>query len=120
MIVRAVRGRSQGGFATAELAAAFPAIILLLLTGLFAVSAVATQTRCADAAREAALAAARGEDGSEAATRHLPPTAQLAIDATGDTVSAKVTAEIRPLGSLLPTMTVIGRATAAREDREAP
>lgn len=108
----------QGGFATAELAAALPAIVLLLLTGLFAVNAVATQTRCADAAREAVLAQARGEDGHAAAGRHLPPKAHVDIDSTGDIVTAEVSAQVRPLGSLLPAMTVTGRATAAREDRE--
>lgn len=110
----------QSGFATAELAAAMPAIVLLLLTGLFAVNTVATQTRCADAAREAVLAQSRGEDGRTAADRHLPKQARVDIDATGDTVTAEVSAPVHPLGSLLPAMTVTGRATAAREDGETP
>lgn len=117
--VRTLTNR-QGGFATAELAAALPAIVLLLLTGLFAVNAIATQTRCTDAAREAVLAQARGEDGSTAANRHLPPHAQVDIASTGDTVTAEISAPVRPLGSLLPAMTVTGRATAAREDQETP
>lgn len=110
----------QDGFATAELAAALPAFVLLLLTGLFAVNTVATQTRCADAAREAVLAESRGEDGRVAVAGQLPPHAEVDLSGTDDVVTAEITATVRPLGSLLPAMTVTGRATAAREDRGTP
>lgn len=115
-----MRTDRQSGHATAELAAALPAIVLLLLTGLFAVNTIAFQTRCTDAARDAVLAEARGEDGRAAADHRLPPRSKLDITSTDDTVTARVTATVHPLGSLLPAMTVTGRAAAAREDRETP
>lgn len=98
-------GRSAG-YATAELAASLPAVVLLLLAGLTAVNAVSTQTRCIDAARDVALALARGE---RSPTEHLPPDARIAIDTSADQIFVTVTAPV--VGGL----TVSGRAVAARE-----
>ena len=47
--------------ATAEVAVALPALVLLVAAAMTAVSMVTAQLRCVDAAREAARAAARGE-----------------------------------------------------------
>ena len=110
----------DAGYATAELAAAFPAVVLLLLAGLFTVTAVTTQTRCADAAREAALAEARGENGESAAAARLPPNGTVSVASGADTVTATVSAPVRPLGTLLPPVTVNGKATAANEKRGQP
>ena len=54
--------------------------MLLLFAGLTAVSAVTTKAQCVDAAREAALAAARGERGAAAGQRVAPPGAGLDRD----------------------------------------
>ncbi|CCH15497.1 Protein of unknown function [Micromonospora lupini str. Lupac 08] len=63
-------GGDRGSF-TAELAAGLPALLLLLLAGLTAVNAVSTQASCLHTAREAALAAARGDsDADGSARRH--------------------------------------------------
>jgi Flp pilus assembly protein TadG len=110
-----VRVASDRGAFTAELAAGLPALILLLLVGLTAVSAVTVRAQCVDAAREGALAAARGDAGVVAAARVAPPGADIRIAAAGDTVTARVQAPVRLLGAHLSAITVRGTAVAARE-----
>jgi TadE-like protein len=104
-------GRDRGSF-TAELAAGLPALMLLLLAGLTAVSAVTVKGQCVDAAREAALATARGEAAS---TWYAPPDATVQLEVDGDKVTARVRAPVRLLGAHLPAITVEGTAVAARE-----
>jgi Flp pilus assembly protein TadG len=107
-------GRDRGSF-TAELAAGLPALMLLLFGGLTAVSAVTTKAQCVDAAREAALAAARGEGGAEAGQRVGPAGATVSIAAEGDTVVATVRAPVRAIGAGVPGTTVAATAVAALE-----
>jgi Flp pilus assembly protein TadG len=97
------------------LAAGLPALLLLLFAGLTAVNAVTTRAGCLDAAREAALAASRGEPGSVAGTRYAPAGAEISVAATGDRVTATVRAPVRTLGGLLPRITVSATAVAAVE-----
>jgi hypothetical protein len=89
--------------------------MLLLFVGLSAVSAVTTKLRCVDAAREAAVAAARGGSGAEAGQRSAPGGAEVHLTVAGDTVTATVRAPVRPLGRLLPGRSVTGTAVAAIE-----
>jgi Flp pilus assembly protein TadG len=107
-------GRDRGSF-TAEFAAGLPALILMLLVGLTAVSAVSTQLQCLDAAREGALAAARGDPAAAAAGRDAPPGADVSISVGSDTATAAVGAPVRMLGGNLPLITVRATAVAARE-----
>jgi Flp pilus assembly protein TadG len=107
--------RADRGSATAELAVGLPALVMLLLVGLTAVNAVTTQLRCVDAARDAALAASRGASGREAGLRSAPDEATVAVTVDGDLVRAEVRAPVRPLGGLLPRLTVTGEAVAAVE-----
>ncbi|GAA0793698.1 TadE family type IV pilus minor pilin [Spirilliplanes yamanashiensis] len=107
-------GRDRGSF-TAELAAGLPALTLLLLAGLTAVTAVTTHLQCVDAAREGALAAGRGDGGAAAAHRIAPPGATVAEGGGGDTVTMSVRAPVKVLGARLPRITVDAAATAARE-----
>jgi hypothetical protein len=107
-------GRDRGSF-TAEFAAGLPALMVLLFVGLTAVSAMTAEGQCVDAAREAALAAARGEPGPPAADRFAPPGATVQVESDGETVVAHVRAPIRLLGAHLPVITVEGSAVAARE-----
>jgi TadE-like protein len=100
---------------TAELAAAMPVVVLLLLAGMTGVSAVITELRCVDAAREAARTAARGGPGVPAGRRAAPPGASVAVTTDGDTVHATVRATVRPLGPHLPGFAVEGSAVAAVE-----
>jgi len=107
-------GRDRGSF-TAEFAAGLPALMLMLFVGLTAVNAVSTQLQCLDAAREGAIAAARGDSGPAAATRVAPPGAQVSISTGTDTVTATVGSSVRVLGGHLPLITVRATAVAARE-----
>lgn len=107
-------GGERGSF-TAELAAGLPALVLLLAAGLTAVGAVTTRAGCLDAAREAALAAARGEPGSASGSGHAPAGAQVAVTVSGDRVTATVRAPVRTLGARLPRITVSATAVAAVE-----
>jgi Flp pilus assembly protein TadG len=107
-------GRDRGSF-TAELAAGLPALMLLLLAGLTAVGAVTTKAQCVDAAREGAIAAARGEPGVAAASRIAPDGASVAVRPGGDTVTVTVDAPVRLLGGVLPRLSVRAVAEAAME-----
>ncbi|MGX6605377.1 TadE family type IV pilus minor pilin [Micromonosporaceae bacterium Da 78-11] len=107
-------GGDRGSF-TAELAAGLPALMLLLLAGLTAVSAMVAKGQCVDAARDGALAAARGDPGGPAAAGVAPPGAEIHIAVAGDAVTARVRAPVRLLGAHLPAIVVEGSATAARE-----
>jgi hypothetical protein len=114
LIGRRWPGRDRGQF-TAELAAGLPALLLLLLAGLTAVVAVSTRLQCLDAAREGAIAAARGESGTAAAAGEAPPGATISVATAGATVTAAVSAPVRVLGGHLPQITVRATAVAARE-----
>ena len=108
------RGRDRGS-TTAELAAATPAVALLLFVGVAAVAATQTKLQCADAARDAALAAARGQEGGLSARSTAPDGATITIQLNGDTVTATVTAPARVIGARLPPIEVSATAVAARE-----
>lgn len=109
------RARGDRGSATAELAVALPALVVFLGAALGAVSAVTAKLECVDAAREAAISAARGADGVAAGLRHAPPGASVRLVTDGDAVRATVTGRVRPWGGRLPGITVVGDATAALE-----
>ena len=111
------RDRDRGSF-TAELAAGLPALMMLLLVGLTAVGAVTAKIQCVDAAREGALAAARGAPGAAAATRIAPAGATVDISEGADTVKLSVRAPVPILGGSLPAITVQATAEAAREPAE--
>ena len=107
--------RGDRGSATAEFAVALPALVLLLLFAVGAVNAVLTRMRCVDAARDAALAQARGGDGLAVARSRAPDGAEIEIHLDGDRVRVIVRVAVRPLGSHLPSVTVSGDATAEEE-----
>lgn len=112
--VERAAGGDRGSF-TAELAAGLPALLLLLVAGLTAVNAVSAQAGCLHAAREAALAAARGADGSAEGGRAAPPGAEVSVSVDGGRVQATVRAPVRTLGGRLPRITVVATAVAAVE-----
>jgi TadE-like protein len=120
---RVGRGRSPGrerGSATAELAVALPALVLVLLFALGAVDAVLARLRCIDAARDAALTAARGGDGTAAGSRGAPPGATVTVTRDGDIVRARVRVRVAPLGPHLPGVTVEGDAATEVEPGAVP
>lgn len=109
------RDRRERGSVAAEFATALPVVILLLLTGVSAITAVGTRMRCLDAAREAALAGSRGESAEHAASLRAPPGATVTVEPGPETVTASVSADVPLLGGLLPPLRVSGDAVAATE-----
>ena len=109
------------GAVTAEFAVALPALVLLLGFGLGAIDATLDKLRCADAARDAALAQARGGDGMAAGEARAPAGATVVVTMAGGAVRATVTMTSRPLGSHLPGVSIASSAVAAVEpDGETP
>jgi len=100
---------------SAELAAALPALVLLFVCGLAAVQLAGVKLRCLAAARDAALAEARGAAGESAGRRMAPGGADVAVSVDGDLARAAVSARVRPFGSRLPWFTVSASAVAAVE-----
>lgn len=112
----AVRGRDRG-MATVELAVALPAVVLVVVAGMTAVSVLTAQLRCVDAAREAARAAARGESAAvvrSLAARAGPPGAVLTVAGDASEVTVTVTAE-SGVARGLPSFRVAAVAVALRE-----
>jgi Flp pilus assembly protein TadG len=115
-------GRRDGGMATAELAVVLPALVLVVVAALTAVSVLLAQLRCVDAAREGARAAARGEPAEvarSAAARVAPAAAAVDIRPDGDVVRVTVSATAGRKGGLLPTFRVTATAVAQREAESA-
>jgi hypothetical protein len=101
---------------TAELAACLPVLVLLLAVALSAVSVASVRVRAQDAAREAARAAARGDDHNAAElARAAAPGAQIRLQVTGDDVVAIASVRAHLLVPFLPPVTVTEQAVAARE-----
>ena len=109
---------TERGAVTAEVAVALPALVLVTVTLMWLVSVAAAQIRCADAAREAARALARGDQSADAEAimaRTAPRGSSMTSQVHDDIVEVRVRADVRPpgsLGRLLPDSTVVGSATA--------
>lgn len=103
------------GTVTVEAALALCSLVVVLALMLAAVSAVAAQLRCVDAAREAARLTARGEpDRAEDLARRIAPRgAVVAVTVTGDEITARVSAD--PVAGLLPGIEVGAEAVAVLE-----
>jgi Flp pilus assembly protein TadG len=95
--------------------------MVILGVAIGAVTVVAERVRLADAAREAARAAARGDP---AAGRRLAlgdaPGARVVVSTGGGAVTAVATKDVHPLGGWLPSITVSERGAAAVEPTVAP
>jgi len=113
----------QRGAVTAEIAAALPALMLVVVAAIWAVALGLAQLRCADAAREAARAAARGEPTAtvrDVAHAVAPAGAAMRIAEQDGLVTVECTAPLRPpvpFGDRLPAPTVRSSATAVGEGR---
>lgn len=102
---------------TAELAAALPVLVLVLWVAVVAVVVAQAKVRCADAAREAALAAARGDMSRAQALAEFA--AGRRVDVTSvrsgqGLTTVRVRMELRPMG-WLGAMTVEESAVVADE-----
>jgi len=115
--MRSRRGLAgDSGMVTAELAASLPVLMILLGVALSAVSVAGQRVRAADAAREAARAAARGDSTAAARlAREAAPGAAVTISRSGDRVVAQVRIAVHPMGGWLPALQVVERAVAAAE-----
>ena len=103
-----------------EAALALCSLVAVLALVLAAVSAVAAQLRCIDAAREAARLTARGEPdrAEEIARRIAPRGAVVAVTVRGDEVTARVSAN--SAAGLLPGVDVGAEAAAVLEPGPLP
>jgi hypothetical protein len=106
------------GAVTVEAALALCALTVFLALALGALMAVAQTMRCADAARELARLAARGEPdrGRTVAAALAPAGSRMDLIQDGDTVTALVSTRL--VGAL--PLTVGGRAVAALEGAGLP
>jgi TadE-like protein len=112
------RGALDAGVATAEIAVALPALVVLVAAGMTAVSVITAQLRCVDAAREAARAAARGESSAvvrSLAERSGPPASRVDVSWPGEEVRVSVSSQASSVGGLLPSIRVSAAAVALRE-----
>jgi hypothetical protein len=121
------RERPERGSATAETAVALPALVVVLALCLWVLGVAAATLRCAEAARAAARAAARGEPPSgvgDTAARTAGRPVTTTTTAHGDLltvrVSWRVAAHVPLLGRLIPAFTVHQTATARIEPRAGP
>jgi hypothetical protein len=118
---RPARGDPSPGAVTAEVAAALPALVVVVIAAVWVVSIALAQMRCADAAREAARAAARGDETSvvvDVAKAIASDDARVRVRVEGDLVTVEVSARIPvpiPFGDGLPAPTVHATAAAVME-----
>ncbi len=112
--------RSESGMVTAEMALAIPALMAVVVALAWLLSLGATQGLVAQAAREGARAAARGESAASvrAAAQLVAPEAAVTVRRSGRTVS--VTAAVTrtpPIRFLRPLRREVrASATSWRED----
>jgi Flp pilus assembly protein TadG len=116
------RSADERGMVTAELAMAMPTLVILTFAGVLAVGVGQARVRCADGAREAARAIARGDPGvadalaTSAAGRPVTVQAAGGGSSSADTV-VTVTMIVHPV-SWLPSLTVSESAVVATEPDE--
>jgi hypothetical protein len=108
-------GSHDGGGVTAEFAVALPALLLMVTFALGAVDAVLAKVQCVDAARDAALVAARGGDGFAAGQARAPRDAVVRVTSGDGTVQATVSVRVAPLGGRLGSFVASGSAVATLE-----
>lgn len=105
---------ADSGSVTIEAAIGLAVLVLVLAACLAGIACLLAQVRCADAAREAARLAARGDQtGIASAMSALAPTGATLSLSQGDLVTATVSAA--PAGGLLPGVVISASASAVRE-----
>lgn len=118
---RPARADPARGAVTAEIATALPALVMVVIGAVWVVSVGLTQLRCADAAREAARAAARGDEPavvSSVAEAAAPDGAVVQVRVERDIVTVEVAARVPPplpFGDHVPAPTVRASAVAVKE-----
>jgi hypothetical protein len=113
--------RSDEGAVTAEMAMALPVLVLITWAVMWFVSVLGTQARCAEAARAAARAGARGDDPAVSARSLLPTGASLRVTHSEGWLKVVVSGSRPPPGPLagwLPGISVSGASVAAVEEQD--
>jgi len=119
--ISATRSTSDNdcGSVTVEIAVALPALVFVLVIGLWGVTVAGDRVACVDAARAGARAAARGEDLASvraAVAKAAPSGADLEIGHDSDITYVTVTAKIQPPANVtLPDLVLHERAEALTE-----
>ncbi|MEV5826611.1 TadE family type IV pilus minor pilin [Spirillospora sp. NPDC052242] len=105
--------------ATAEIAVALPALVLVTAIVLWGMAAVSTQLTCNDAARTGARAAARGESLTavrELVAKAVPEGSTVTVTRDEATVHVDVSTPVEPpAAARLPALIVHAHAAAATE-----
>jgi hypothetical protein len=105
--------------ATAEIAVALPALVLITAIALWGLKVASVQLTCTDAARAGARAAARGEPlptVREVVARAVPKGATVRVQRDEAIVQVDVFAAVKPPAAAdLPALTVHAHASAATE-----
>jgi hypothetical protein len=120
---REPRGSPTAGAVTAEIAAALPALVLVTVAVIWTIAVALAHLRCADAAREAVRAAARGDQHEvveELAAAVAPAGAALVLTERDGMIVVEVAVEVRPplpFADRLPAPTVRATAAAVGETR---
>ncbi len=120
---RRVRGDPERGVVTAEIATALPALVVVVIGAVWVVAVGLAQLRCADAAREAARAAARGDAPavvSSVAEATAPDGATVRVHVEDELVTVEVSTRVPvplPFGDRVPAPTVRASAAAVTEGR---
>ena len=106
----------ERGMVTAEAALVLPVLVLVSIAGVAAVQVSQAQLRCADAAREAGRAVARGEPGAAARLAQLAAGRPVAVQTGSDGPDTVVTVRliVRPLRWIAP-LTIAETAVVATE-----
>ena len=110
--------------ATAEIAVALPALVLITAIALWGLTAASVQLTCTDAARTGARAAARGESLTavrELVVKAVPRGATVRVSRNEATVHVDVSAPVRPPAAAgLPPLHVRAHVAAATEPGVVP
>ncbi|WP_119731731.1 TadE family type IV pilus minor pilin [Thermomonospora amylolytica] len=116
---RAGPSPDEAGFATAEVAVALPAVVLVTLAAMWGVSIASAQLSCTDAARAGARAAARGESLAvvhSRVTAAAPKGSTVQVHRDGESTRVEVTATVHaPVPTGLPPAVLHARALSATE-----
>jgi hypothetical protein len=105
---------------TVEAALVLAVLVVVVASCLAGIGCVIAQLRCADAAREAARLAGRGDSAAAAsAVASIAPSgAVLSLQTQGELVTATVT--VGAVSGLLPGVRITASATAANDQEARP
>jgi Flp pilus assembly protein TadG len=96
------RRERDRGSVTVEFALALPVLLLVLTLALGLISDVIAGMQCTGAARDAALAQARGDDGRAVGQARAPRGATVTVEVENGRATARINFHVEVLGLDLP------------------